>query len=92
MAVFELNVQGYSDWIDVFTRTSILLLCCPSPFGSKLVSELSTLGSYGWCVLSPGDKNTKAVGAFYVDVTLRLLTGDRKKQGRSSGVYLAFCS
>ncbi|KAK1767542.1 histidine phosphatase superfamily [Phialemonium atrogriseum] len=68
MAAFELNVRGYSDWVDVFTM-------------DEWVSFGYTQDLQFYYCAGPGDKNMKAVGAVYANATLHLLNQGPKKAG-----------
>ncbi|CAK7203113.1 acid phosphatase pho5 [Sporothrix eucalyptigena] len=75
MTAYELNVRGYSDWVDVFSLDEWLA------FG--YTQDLS----YYYCS-GPGDKNMKAVGAVYANASLSLLNQGPEKAG---SIYLNFC-
>ncbi|EON96026.1 putative 3-phytase b protein [Phaeoacremonium minimum UCRPA7] len=68
MAAFELNVRGFSDWIDVFTMDEWL------SFGY-------TQDLYFYYCAGPGDEKMKAVGAVYANATLHLLNEGPEKSG-----------
>ncbi|CAK7243370.1 MAG: acid phosphatase pho5 [Sporothrix thermara] len=77
MASYELNVRGYSDWVDVFSLDEWVA------FG--YVQDLS----YYYCN-GPGDKNMKAVGAVYANASLSLL--NEGPGGNNAGaLWLNFC-
>ncbi|CAK7197879.1 acid phosphatase pho5 [Sporothrix eucalyptigena] len=75
MAAFELNVRGYSDWIDVFSLDEWVA------FG--YTQDLH----YYYCS-GPGDKNMRAVGSVYANASLTLLNDGPKKAGK---LFLNFC-
>ncbi|RFU71985.1 3-phytase b [Trichoderma arundinaceum] len=69
MAAFELNVRGYSDWIDVFTL-------------DEWVSFGYTQDLYFYYCAGPGNEKMKAVGSVYANATLKLLNEGPDKAGK----------
>ena len=75
MTAYELNVRGYSDWVDVFSLDEWVAF--------SYTQDLS----FYYCA-GPGDKNMKAVGAVYANASLSLLNEGPDKAG---ALFLNFC-
>ena len=69
MAAYELNVRGYSDWVDVFSLDEWVA------FG--YTQDLK----FYYCS-GPGDKNMRAVGSVYANASLTLLNDGPEKAGK----------